>query len=146
MTLQLHNFKDDTQMDIQAVKVDADNETINGAGVDMLGYQGVVFIATLGKGQIGTVVLSAEQDTDAAFGTAAALAGTAVNVTSAVGTDGFGFLEIVRPAERYVRPVLTVPNFNAVPVSVVSIRYGKNWLPETNTDGEIHVSPAEGAA
>lgn len=147
MTTQLHTMKDDTQLDIQVVKVDADNESINGAGVDMLGYQGVVFLATCGKGEVATINMKAQQDTASNFATAADLEGTGVDFATAVATDGFGFLEIVRPAERYVRPVLVVPNLGtARPISIVSIRYGKNWLPETNSDGEIHVSPAEGVA
>lgn len=147
MTLAFNSITEDMQPDIQAVKVDADNEAINGAGVDMLGYQGVVFIATAGKGEIASFVMKAQQDTASNYGTAADLAGTAVTFASAVGTDAFGFLEIAKPAERYVRPVLTVPNLDtARPISIIAIRYGKDRHPETNADGELHVSPAEGQA
>lgn len=147
MTLSLNSFLEDTQPDLQVVKVDADNESLNGAGVDMLGYQGVVFIATAGKGEIGTFGLKAQQDSASNFATAADLLGTNVAFASAVATDGFAFLEIVRPVKRYVRPVLVVPNLTtARPVSVIAVRYGKNWRPETNADGEMHISPAEGTA
>lgn len=146
-TLAINSIFEDAQPDAQLVKVDADNETLYGAGVDMLGYQGVVFIATAGKGEVGTVALKAQQDSDSGYGTAADLLGTSVSFATAVATDGFAFLEIVRPSKRYVRPALVVPNFGtARPVSVVAIRYGKNWRPETNADGEIHISPAEGTA
>jgi len=147
MTISINTFFEDTQPDIQAVKVDADNEAINGTGVDMLGYQGVVFFATAGKGEIGAFELKAQQDSASNFGTAADLLGSAKAFSTAVGTDGFAFLEIAKPDKRYVRPVLTAPDLvTARPVSVIAIRYGKNWHPETNSDGELQVSPAEGQA
>lgn len=147
MTLSLNTIFEDTQPDIQAVKIDGDNETITGTGVDMLGYQGVVFIVTAGKGEAGNLSIKAQQDSAANYGTAADLLGTSVAFSTAIGTDGFAFLEIAKPSKRYVRPVVTVPNLTTpCPISVVAIRYGKNWHPETNADGEVHVTPAEGTA
>lgn len=147
MTLAFNTAKDDFQVDLQVVKVDADNETVVGAGVDMLGYQGVIFLATAGKGEVATFGLKAQQDSDAAYGTVADLENTNVAFATAVATDGFAGVEIVRPSDRYVRPALVVPNLGtARPISIVSIRYGKNWRPETNSDVEVHISPAEGTA
>lgn len=147
MTIQVHSIQEDMQPDVEAYKVDADNETINGTGVDMLGYQGVAFFAIAGKGEIATVSIKAQQDSDAAFGTAADLTGTSVSFATAVATCGFGFVDIKNPAERYVRCVVTAPNFTtARPITVLALRYGKHLLPETNADGELHVTPAEGTA
>jgi hypothetical protein len=56
-------------------------------------------------------------------------------------------VEVRNPQERYVRPAIVCPNVGtARAISCVSIRYGKQYLPETNSDGELHVAPAEGTA
>jgi len=40
-----------------------------------------------------------------------------------------------------------VPNITTpTAVCVIALRYGKNWRPETNADGEFHEAPAEGTA
>lgn len=142
----LKSIYHDTLVAVEITKVDADNETINGAGVDMKGSEGVAFIVVAGKGEVATWSIKAQQDTDSAFGTAADLAGTAKTFASAVATDGVCVLDIYQPLERYVRPVLTAPNVNtARPISIISIRYGARVMPQTNT-GEFHQSPDEGTA
>jgi hypothetical protein len=140
------SFLDHMQPDAQYVG-SPDNTTVYGSGVDMTGYSGVVFIATVAKGEIATYSLKAQQDTDAAYGTAADLTGTAVSFAIAVATDGFAFLEIQDPQERYVRPALVAPDVaTARQASIVAIRYGKARGQDTNSDGEKHVMPAEGTA
>ena len=137
----------DLQPDKQLLDTDADNETLYGSGVDMTGYSGVAFFAIAGKGEVGTFTLKAQQDTASGYGTAADLAGTAKTFTTATGTDGFGFIEVKNPQERYVRPALVVPNLSAAKsVAIFAIRYGGQYAPETNTDGELNVAPAEGTA
>ena len=145
--LLFHTIKDDMQPDPQVLKADADNEALNGSGVDMLGYEGVVFFAQALKGEIATFKIKAQQDSASNFGSAADLEGTEVSFATAVATDGFAFLEVRYPQERYVRPVVTVPNLTTPnAVSVTALRYGKGKRPETNADGEVHFAPAEGTA
>jgi hypothetical protein len=145
--VSINDFFSDTQPDIQKVDLDADNETLYGAGVDMTGYEGVAFFLTVSKGEAANFTLKAQQDTASGFGTAADLAGTAKTVAIATATDGFGFIDIKNPQERYVRPAIVCPNVGTPrAISCVSIRYGKQYLPETNADGELHVAPAEGTA
>jgi hypothetical protein len=113
----------------------------------MLGYQGVVFFASVDGHENKTYGLKAQQDTDVAFGTAADLLGSNVAFTTTTGANGFAFLEIIRPTERYVRPALVVPDITTpTAVCVTALRYGKNMLPETNADGEAHADTAEGTA
>jgi hypothetical protein len=147
MTIQIHTFVEDTKASLEIIKLDADNETLYGTGVDMLGYQGVVFIAGVDGGENKTYGLKAQQDTDAAFGTAADILGSNVAFTTTTVLDGSGMLEIIRPTERYVRPALVVANVTTpTAVCVIALRYGKNWLPETNTNAEAHADAAEGTA
>lgn len=124
-----------------------DNETLNGAGVDMQGFDSVCFIAAAEGGEADNFSLKAQQDTASNFGTAADLEGTSVSFsTTADPADGVAVLEIHQPQERYVRPVLTVPDLTAAKaVSIISIRYNSKDRPQSNT-GELHVSPDEGTA
>ena len=141
------NFYFDTQVDLQIIDADADNETLYGAGVDMAGYAGVGFFASVIKGEAANFTLKAQQDTVSNFASAADLAGTGKTIAIATGTDGFGFIEVRTPQERYVRPALVCPNVGtAKSICIISIRYGAQNLPETNADGELHNAPAEGTA
>ena len=138
---------EDAQPELELVLANADNTTYYGTGVDMLGYQGVVFFACAKKGEIMTYGLKAQQDSDAAWGTVQDLNDSNVAFATAVATDGFAFLDIKNPDERYVRPALVVPNVvTPNSVAIISMRYGKSTLPETNADGELHGHPIEGTA
>lgn len=132
------------KISIQALK-SADNETLTGVGVDMQGYDSVAFIAGALEGEVASYTIKAQQDTDSAFGTAADLAGTSVAWATGVSTKGLTTLEIVQPRERYVRPIVAVPNITAVPVFCIALQFNAADLPVSN-DGELHVSPAEGTA
>ena len=147
MTLALHTFLADTQPDLVYAKIDADNETVYSTALPMAGYQGVVFFAYAAKGEVASFALKLQQDTVVGMGSAADLLGTKVTFATAVGTDGFAFCELQNPIEGFVRAALVVPNITTPgPVVIIAVRYGKNWLPETNADGETHIAPAEGTA
>jgi hypothetical protein len=141
----LKSIYHDTLLAVEALKADANNETLTGAGVDMQGFEGVAFILVAGLGEVASWSIKTQQDSDAAFGTAVDLEGTATTVATAVATNAIGVLDIYQPQERYVRPIVTVPNIAAVPGVVISIRYGARVMPQTNT-GEFHQSPDEGTA
>lgn len=123
-----------------------DNESLTGAGVDMQGFDAVAFIVAAEGGEADDFAIKAQQDTASGFGTAADLAGTSVSFSTTTGADAYAILEIIQPQERYVRPVVTVPDLTAAKsVSIISIRYKAKDRPQSNT-GELHVSPAEGTA
>lgn len=135
----------DTKISIQALK-SADDEALTGAGVDMQGYDSVIFIAGALEGNVGSPTMKAQQDSASNFGTAADLLGTSVTFTTAADAKGLVGLEIVQPAERYVRPILTIPNWNAVPVFCLAIQFNAKDQPYATNAGELHVTPAEGTA
>ena len=99
-TISVGTVLEDMQPDLSLISNIADNETLTGAGVDMLGYQGVVFFASALKGEIKTYGLKAQQDTDVAFGSAQDLAGSNVAFATGTSTDGFAFLEIHNPTDE----------------------------------------------
>lgn len=139
----------DSVVSVQTYK-SADNEALTGSGVDMKGFRAVAFIVGAAGGEdFSTWSIKAQQDTDSAYGTAADLVGTATAFATVASpsTDGVAILEIVEPKERYVRPVITVPNVSTAKITFcIAVRYGAEDLPTTNATGELHVSPAEGTA
>lgn len=145
----MFNVLYDTVVSIQTYK-SADNEALTGAGVDMKGFRGVAFIVGAAGGEdFSTWAIKAQQDTDSAFGTAADLLGTSktFSTVASPSTDGIAVLEIVEPTERYVRPVITVPNVSTAKIAFcIAIKYGAEELPVSGNVGELHVSPAEGTA
>lgn len=150
-----YNLSTYAAIDIQALKANADNESINGSGVDMTNHYGVLFLGGLqsGTAETGTITMKAQQAGSSDYSDAADLEGTSVSAVKGTATTahGLAILEVVQPQERYVRPVLTVPNIaTATAAFVIAIKYGPKELPVsnsgTNTGVEIHVSPAEGTA
>ena len=133
------------KLSIQSLKA-ADNESLTGAGVDMLGYDSVCFVPLALKGEALDFTIKAQQGTDSSFTDAADLVGTSVAFSTTIAADALSGLEIHQPRERYVRPVTAVPNATtATPVAVLAIQFNAKDLPQSNS-GEVHVSPAEGTA
>jgi len=133
----------------------ADDTLVTFRPVDMAadgGYEGVAFAIGVQEGSIVTTyVAHAQQDTTSGFGTAADLEGTALTFSSITGAKTV-LLDIYKPAERWVRPILLVPNTAAtVIVSCTAIQYNARQAPATQDattsgswTGEFHAQPAEG--
>ena len=122
----------------------------NGGIIDMANYEGVVFIAVLGTLASGAVTgLKVQMGNESNLSDAADLVGTAVSMTDS-DDNKLLVLDIHRPAERYVRAVVTRGTADATIDGVIAIQYGARILP-TSQDStvagiETHVSPAEGTA
>lgn len=124
-------------------------DEVTGTGVDMQGYEGVLFICALGTiTATGIPTLHAEQSAnDSSY---ADLEGTACAGTAS-DSNKLLILDIVRPSDRYVRPVLGRATANIVVDGIYAIRYGSCKSPRTQSttyvaNSELHVSPAEGTA
>ena len=136
----------DIKVSVQALKA-ADNETLTGSGVDMQGYEHVDFYVVALEGEALDFSIKAQQDSASNFGTAQDLAGTATAFSTTAGAKGQAQLSIRQPQKRYVRPIITVPNAaSATPTCCVAVQYRARTLPISATNGEVHVSPAEGTA
>lgn len=127
----------------------AGTDDINGVTLDMAGFEGVLMEITFGAITSGAVTsIKAQQDTDSAMGTAADLLGTAQTIADDDDEQTF-YIDLVKPAERYVRLVVDRGTQNAVVASATYIQYGAHVQPTThgsNVSGETHISPAEGTA
>ena len=122
---------------------------LNGATLDMQGFESVLMTVVFGVITSGAVTgIRAQQDTASGMGTAADLLGTAQVVADDDDEKTF-YIDLVKPAERYVRLVVDRATQNAVVASATYIQYSARVLPVThgsNVSGETHVSPAEGTA
>ena len=124
----------------------------NGTGVDMQGFLGVRFTFLFGTITSGAVTSCKAQQSsdDGSADTYADLEGTAIAVADD-DDNQVVVLEVYRPRERYVRPVIDRGTQNAVIDGIIAEQYGAIVQPTTDdattvVDSEIHVSPAEGTA
>lgn len=126
--------------------------TDNGASVDMESFEGVMFIVPIGTiTGAGDVELKAQQSSDDGSGDAFAdLIGTSVKVIGSANSNKLAILDVYRPREQFVRPVVVRSVANAVLDGVIAIRYGARKSPTTQSadvgSAENHVSPVEGTA
>lgn len=119
---------------------------VNGTRVDMQNYEGVIFIVGFGTSAIDNGI-KAQQDTATGMGDAADLLGTSLLLDA---TETVAMLEIYRPRERYVRPVIIRGTSSTIEFCV-AIQYKGRKLPVdidaiTDVAFETHTSPAEGTA
>jgi hypothetical protein len=125
--------------------VGAGTTDVESTGVDMAGYEGVLFLVSFGTAAANNIA-NAQQSTDNS--TFADLLGTAVALGGA--SDEDQWIDVYRPLERYVRCHLEIGTSSTVE-NIWAIQYGARKLPVDNTTtgtiaGEAHVSPIEGTA
>lgn len=127
----------------------ASTDDINGAILDMQGYENAMAIVTFGAITSGAVTsIKMQQDTAAAMGSAADLAGSKQTIADTDDDKTF-YIDLIKPQERYVRLVVDRGTQNAVVASAIYIQYNGVKKPVThgtNVSGETHVSVAEGTA
>ena len=118
--------------------------------LDMSGYEGVIFVAGLGKLiEAGTVDVFADGDDENSTAAMAELAGTAAyTVTEAAAALTYSciILDVYKPLERYIQCNITPAVSNAVILGITAIRYKGKMAPEANGDllkGTQLVSPSE---
>ncbi len=119
--------------------------TINSDIVDMQGYDGVLFLASIGTAAADNGV-KAQQGAASNMSDAADLAGTKILSDA---TQKEFVLDIYRPLERYMRLAVIRPTTTTIE-AVWAIQYQGNKKPVSNVTTaqatEVHVSPAEGTA
>ena len=120
---------------------------VNGNAVDMQNFEGVLFFTTIATANAGNY-LKVQQDSDVALGTVADLADSAVVATA---NAEVVFVDVYKPTERYVRPVVIRAGANTAVGEIYAIQYEGRVRPSDNdiTDtivGTLLVSAAEGTA
>lgn len=84
----------------------AASTAFNGVGIDTSGYDGVLFLLTLGVTD-GTVDMKIQRDDNSSFSSAVDITGAAVVQVGATGDNLVYAIDVYRPSERYLRSVLT---------------------------------------
>lgn|SRR5574338_723965 len=114
------------------------NGQVSGVGVDMQGWDGVLFVLNLGTID-AAVDMAAYRDDNSSFTSATLITGAAVTQVPATGDGQIVGVDVYRPSERYVRARITVGNgTTGAQLSVTSIRYrATGRLPITQTLDEL---------
>jgi hypothetical protein len=125
-------------------------DTLTGSTLDMANYDGVLFIGAFGTITATAVTtLKAQQGAASNMSDAADLEGTAISIAD-TDDNKVALLDIFRPAERYVRAIITRETANAVVDGVIAVQYSGRVKPITQgstvASTETHVSPEEGTA
>jgi hypothetical protein len=132
---------------VQAPLADGQTDP-DSSSVDMLGFEGVMFIGIAGTitGN-GTVSLKASQSSNNAdFND---LSGIVATTVAASDDDSFLLLDVYRPTDRYVRTTLTRAVDNSVYGGTIAIQYGAHTQPTVHDAATLAVaavlgiSPAE---
>lgn len=121
---------------------------VNSAGVDMLGYEGVLFLTSFGTPAADNLVNVAVSSDDDVADSYADVLGSAVAQGGA--SDEDAWIDVYRPVERYVR-LEAARGTSSTLESIWAIQYGARKGPIDNTTtgtiaGELSVSKAEGTA
>jgi len=122
---------------------------ISGTAIDMQGYEDITLVAHLGAiTATGVATLKAQGGEQSGGGDKQDLEGSAVVADDTMGSK-FLVLDIHRPRERYITPVLTRTTANVAVNSIIAILYNGSHVPVTQTDvaaAKSLLSPAEGTA
>ena len=120
------------------------------AAVDMAGYEGVLFVVSLGAITTTGIATVKVSQCDTSGGSYADLTGTSVASTADGDAQGLILVEVINPLERYLKVTVTTATANVEIDSVTAIKFGAKAMPITENadviDSEQHISPAEGTA
>ena len=130
--------------------VAAGTTTQNGTGVDMTGFEGVLFVAAFGTLTATQVTsLNAQQSSDdGSTDTYDDLAGTKAGPLADADSNKLLAIDVYRPQKKFVRPTVVRGTANAVIDGVIAIQYNLKKEPSTQptsvSASKAIVSPAEG--
>ena len=120
---------------------------VNGATLDMKGYDGVLVICTLAAIAAGaTTDIHMEGGDESDASDMADLTGTAGTIADD-DDDSIVYIDLYQPVSRYVRCVLDKDASNSVAASIVYLQYKSSSGPITQPSGvagELHQSPVAG--
>lgn len=138
--------------DCKIVKVQdhtsAGTSAVNSDGVDIQGYEGVLFLTSFGTAAANNTVNVAQSDDNGSSDDFTDLEGSAVALAGS--SDEDQWIDVFRPTKRYVR-LEAARGTSTTLESIWAILYSARSKPVDNTTtgtiaGELATSPAEGTA
>jgi hypothetical protein len=122
---------------------------IEGSIIDMSGFEGVAAIVRMGAITANAVTsLKMRQSDNSDMSSPGDVTGTAQTIADDDDEEIF-YVELFRPAKRYVQLYIDRGTQNAVVSSAVYLQYGPRVAPVSHgatVSGESHISPASGTA
>ena len=112
---------------------------VNGAALDMSGWDGVCFVINAGVfGTNGTLSGLVQRDDNSGFNSPTNITNAVLASIPAANANAVAVVDVFRPAERYVRMQLTGQT-NGVTAGCVAIRYRRNAgvLPATQSAQQV---------
>ena len=126
----------------------AGQTAINGANLDMQGYEGAVAIIEMGTIAATAVTSIKWQQSDTTSADFSDLEGTGIDIADD-DDDKIFVSELYKPTKRYVRIVVARATANAALRAATYIQYKPREAPVsqgTGVNSELNVGPAEGTA
>jgi hypothetical protein len=126
----------------------AGTSVITSGAVDCAGYDGCLFIVPVGAIVAGAVTSIKVQQCDTSGGSYADLTGTSQAVAD-TDDDKLFYVDVFRPAEQFLKLVVSRATQNATIGGIIAIRYNAANRPTTqgtNVAGESFNWPVEGTA
>ena len=120
-----------TKISVVAIAAAAATTDVAGSFVDMKGFDGVLFIALTGDvTDTSALALKASQNSiDSATGAAELVGGPSFTAGPTNADNKALVLDVYKPRERYVRPILKRGTANAVVNGVIAIQYNARSVP-----------------
>jgi hypothetical protein len=133
------------KIDLSAAAAGSAGTAVDGASVDMSGYEGAMFHCTIATANAGNFIKVQGSDNNSDWDD---LADTAV--IAATNAD-IVLIEVLKPKHRYLRPVVIRAGANTATGDLYAIRYGARKEPVQNAEAGVLVeaavvTPEEGTA
>lgn len=143
----MENFLANNQVRLNKTAETAATSAIDGAVVDMSGFDSATFFCTIATANAGNY-LKVEQGDAADLSDGDDLAGTK---TVAAANGDVVAVEVFRPTKRYIRPMVIRAGASTATGEIYQILSGARVLPVNNNVADLivsetHLSPAEGTA
>ena len=127
----------------------ANNTAAFGTGVDMQGFEGVMFVVPVTDSvATGIATLAAYDNSTNSSGSASAISGASATKTSAADddiNDKALIVDVYKPINRYVFPKITSQTANIAFGNIIALQYEAGFKPTTQDATVLAASLALGA-
>lgn len=136
----MKNLYQNTSVKLLLAPTTAATGASTGDSVDMAGFDGALFIGTLGTIAAESVTLAIHQSSASTSGFAA-ISGASHTSSTGGESDCVQVIDVYRPAKRYLRPIVTRPSTDTAEYGgVVVIRYGARKVPTAHDSTSMSAS------
>lgn len=148
MTSIAHSVLKNTKITKVKATVSSAGTTVDSDSVDMTGFEGVAFLASIGTANSGNFITAQQSSDDGSSDAFTNLTGTKV---ASDGTSTDLLVEVYQPREQYVRAHVDRSGANTTVEAIWAVQFNPRKAPIDNAspaaqEAESHLSPAEGTA